>query len=127
MGLQIGRLLRLAPVLVLAACASGGAEQAEPATTPGNIVSELAIVEVMHNDPRVTSTATVIIEPQAGVRATLGLVEPGQTKQFTYDARAGNYRLVVPGVKNSEYFRLSNREIATWDMQQNRVRPRNKD
>jgi hypothetical protein len=116
----------LVPVVALMACASGGAEQAEPANTPGGLVTDLAIIEVMHNDPRVTSTATVLIEPQTGVRSTLGVVEPGQTRQFAFNAPAGNYQLIVPGVKNSESFRVSNREIATWDMQLNRVRVRNK-
>jgi hypothetical protein len=127
MALRMVRLSRLIPALLLAACASGGTEEAEPAATPGNLVTDLAIIEIMHNDPRVTSTATVLIEPQAGgVRATLGVVEPGQTRQFAFNAPAGNYQLIVPGVKNSESFRVSNREIATWDMQLNRVRVRNK-
>ena len=124
---QIGRkLAALLGVLVLAACASGGTEEAEPAGGAGNLATDLAIIEILHNDPRVTSTATILIEPQSGVRATLGAVEPGQTRQFAYNAPAGNYQLIVPGVKNSESFRVSNREIATWDMQLNRVRVRNK-
>ena len=127
MGLNIGRRVwKLVPALLLVACASGGTEEAEPAGTPGNLVTDLAIIEIMHNDPRVTSTATVLIEPQTGVRSTLGVVEPGQTRQFQFNATPGNHQLIVPGVKNSESFRVSNREIATWDMQLNRVRVRNK-
>ena len=119
------RFATLIPFLWLAACASSGAEPADWAAASAAAASGLAIVEIVHNDPA-QSAVTVLIEPENGIRATLGIVDPGQTKQFTYNAQPGNYRLIIPGGKTSERFRLSNREIATWDMQTNRVRPRNK-
>ena len=115
----------VAPVFVIAGCAAGG--ETAPATPQAGVASDLAVIEIMHNDPAMTSAATVLIEPAAGVRSTLGVVDPGQTRQFSYNATPGNYRLIIPGGKSSPEFRLSNREIATWDMQLNRVRMRNKD
>ena len=128
MGLKLSNSwLRLAPILVLAACASSSG--GDPGTTPAAATtagSAMSIVEVMHNDPGNATTLTVFITPDAGIRSSLGVIEPGETKQFTYNAATGNYRLSVLGGKTSESFRLSNRERARWDMQTNRVVVMNK-
>jgi hypothetical protein len=132
MGLMASRsCLRLAPMLVLAACAAGGSpgsgDPANPpiaATTAG---SGLAVIEVVHDDPANSSTVTLLITPIAGgVRSSLGSIRAGETKQFTYDAVPGNYRLSAQGGKNSATFRLSNREKVTWRMQTQRVQVTNK-
>jgi hypothetical protein len=68
----------------------------------------------------------ILIVPSAGVQQMLGTVAPGETKQFTYNATPGNYTLRAQGSITSPAFRLSNREIATWNMQNNKVTPRNK-
>ncbi len=117
--------LRLVPCLIAAACASssGGSQDPVPAATGG---ADLAVIEIQHNLPGNSSTLTILIEPQAGVRAMLGVVEPGQTKRFTYNAVPGNYTLLAQGSSNSPSFRLSNRDVATWNMQTNRVLARNK-
>lgn len=118
--------LQVLTVLLAAACASGGG--ASEATTPEpGTATDLAIVEVQHNTMDSSSTLTILIEPRSGgIRTSLGTVEPGQTKRFTYNAIPGDYRIIAQGFKNSPYFRLSNREIATWNMQTDRVVPRNK-
>jgi hypothetical protein len=118
-------------LLTVAACASssGGAstETAPPAGERAAVDQPgLAIVEVTHNLASNSSTLTILIEPQAGIRASLGTIEPGETKRFTYNAPPGNYKLVVQGGISSQSFRLSNNEIATWNMQMNRVTPRAK-
>ena len=129
MGLKLSRSwLRFAPILVVAACASssGGETETTPAaaTTAG---SAQAVIEVMHNDMNNASAVTIMITPAAGIRSSLGIVEPGQTKRFNYDAPPGNYRLSIQGTnKESQSFRLSNREVARWDMQTNRVQVFNK-
>ena len=129
MGFTLSRSwLRLAPILVVAACASssGGETETTPAAAT-TAASALAVIEVMHNDMGNASTVTIMITPAAGIRSSLGVVEPGQTKRFNYDAPAGNYRLSVQGTnKESQSFRLSNREVARWDMQTNRVQVFNK-
>jgi hypothetical protein len=129
MGLTLSRSwLRFAPILVVAACASssGGETETTPAaaTTAG---SALAVIEVMHNNMSNSGTLTIMVTPAAGIVSSLGVIDPGQTKRFNYDAPAGNYRLSVQGTNiQSNSFRLSNREIARWDMQTNRVTVFNK-
>ncbi|MGH8435195.1 MAG: hypothetical protein ACRERX_12115 [Pseudomonas sp.] len=86
----------------------------------------LAVIEIQHNLANTASALTILIEPQTGIRASLGVVEPGETKRFTYNATPGNYKLIAQGSISSQSFRLSNREVATWNMQTNRVQPRNK-
>src|SRR5262245_9729399 len=114
-------------LLTVAACASsGGGTQTAPAERAATDEPGLAIIEVQHNLANNSSTLTILIEPQAGIRASLGTVSPGETKRFTYNATPGNYTLVAQGSITSQSFRLSNREIATWNMQTNRVLPRNK-
>jgi len=136
MARRLGSIARLAPVLLVAACASGsggGTSEATPQTATG-VDTGLAAIEVVHNWASNSSVLTIMIEPQSGgVRRSLGQIEPGQTRTFSYDALPGNYRLMVQGVNCggstpgcSPTFRLSNREIARWDMQLNRVTPRNK-
>jgi len=116
--------LQILTVLFAAACASGGAETGTPEPAAAG---DLAIVEVQHNTMESSSTLTILIEPRAGgIRTSLGTIDPGQTKRFNYNAIPGDYRIIAQGFKNSPYFRLSNREIATWNMQTDRVVPRNK-
>jgi hypothetical protein len=115
-------------LLTVAACASsgGGTTQTPPAERAAVDQPGLAIVEVTHNLTNNSSTLTILIEPQAGIRASLGTVEPGETKRFTYNATPGNYTLVAQGSITSQSFRLSNTEMATWNMQTNRVMARKK-
>src|SRR5262245_6051833 len=109
------------------ASGSGGATTGTPSAERAAVDEPgLAIIEVQHNLTDNSSTLTILIEPQAGIRASLGTVSPGETKRFTYNATPGNYKLIAQGSITSQSFRLSNREIATWNMQTNRVLPRNK-
>ena len=120
---------RLVPGLVVAACASsGGSQETAPATPEAAAAGpELAVIEVQNNVPA-GSTMTIMIEPQAGgVRAVLGTVEPGQNRRFSYNASPGSYTLIAQGAdRSSPSFRLSNKDMATWDMQTNRVMARAK-
>jgi hypothetical protein len=118
------------PCLLLAACASSSSTSDTTTTTPeAGVATGNAIVEVQHNRVDNSSALTILIEPEAGgVRANLGVVEPGDTKQFNYNALPGNYRLEAqtsPAIR-SPSFRLSNREKASWNMQLNRVTVVNK-
>jgi len=128
MGLKLSRSwLRFAPILLVAACASGTG--GDPDTVPAAATdagSALAVIEVLHNNPGNASSLTVFITPDAGIRSSLGVIEPGQTKRFNYNAPVGNYTLSVQGGRATERFRLSNREVARWDMQTNRVTVFNK-
>lgn len=115
--------LAVASLLLLTGCASGSATTEDPSAAVG---TDLAVVEVQHNLPGTASALTILIEPQAGIRMSLGVVDAGETRRFTYDAVPGNYRLIAQGSINSNQFRLSNREMATWNMQLNNVIVRNK-
>ena len=121
--------LSLAFAFGIAACASSS-ESATPASTPAGsaVADENAVVVVDHNRMDNASALVILIEPQGGgVRSSLGVVDPGSTKRFSYKAPApGNYRLIAQGSITSPQFRLSNREIATWNMQTNRVTVVNK-
>ena len=116
---------KLAALLVVtsAACAAPAADQ-PTAETPAP--AGVARVSVMHNLPG-ESAVRVFIVPDVGAQALLGVVEGNTTGNFTYTVQQpGGFRLRAQRTTGgndmiSQAFRLTNADVATWNMQLNNV------
>ena len=119
------------PLLLVAllGCASGGASteaastQAATGTTAATAATD-ATISIDNNRPS-GSDVTVFIVPEAGgIRASLGSVQANAMGTFRYVATPGYYVLEASagtGTTRSNRFRLSNGQVATWNMSTNNV------
>ena len=75
-------------------------------------------------------TATIYIEPAAGVRTTLGTVDPGSTRTFTYRIEAQNRQVKLIALNaagqtmESERITVPRGAGLSWDLQINSLRVR---
>lgn len=111
-----------------AATGSSGAAagEATPATVD-QATENMIRVEVRQN--RLDGGAmTVYVEPAAGVRTTLGVIDPGETKTFTYNAAGANRNLKLSALDatgrttTSTAITVPRGAGVTWDIQVNAVR-----
>jgi hypothetical protein len=112
--------------LVLIGCAGGGGAVGSELGTasPGPTSSSSATIRIDNNRP-VGSDVTVFVVPEAGgIRSSLGTVQANSSAAFSYVAQPGYYVLEAAsgtGTASSPRFRLSNGQIALWNMSTNRV------
>ena len=137
--MSIGRISRHALTALLAilttACAtspaatgsSGAAAGEATPTTVDQATESMIRVEVRQN--RLDGGAmTVYVEPAAGVRTTLGVIDPGETKTFTYNAAGANRNLKLSALDatgrttTSTAITVPRGAGLTWDIQVNAVR-----
>lgn len=106
-------------IAAAAGCASGGAGGADQTGAQAGIS-----ISVQNNNPG-SSTITVSVVPEVGVRRTLGQVPAGQTRAFAYDGIPGQYRLIalsdVGGELRSELFRIFANSTVRWNLATNNV------
>ncbi len=138
MSMSIQRFSRAAFAVLLASLAAGCATSPAATNSGGGAaggtppVSDAAAentirVEVRQNDLN-AGTTTVYIEPAAGVRTALGILDPGQTRTFSFNAANANRNvkliaLNAAGVtKTSESITVPRGAGLTWDLQINSVR-----
>ena len=137
--MSIGRISSHAMIALLAvltaACAtspaatgSTGAAAGDAASATADPAAENTIrVEVRQN--RLDGGAmTVYIEPSAGVRTTLGMIDPGETKTFTYNAAGANRNVKLSALDatgrttTSTAITVPRGAGLTWDIQVNALR-----
>ncbi|MGH7460416.1 MAG: hypothetical protein ACREMA_05230 [Longimicrobiales bacterium] len=116
-------------VVALLGCASGGgsteaASQTTPTADPSTPAAANATIRIDNNRPSGSDVTVFIIPEAGGIRASLGSVQSNATGTFTYVATPGYYMLEASsgsGSNRSERFRLSNGQVATWNMSTNNV------
>jgi hypothetical protein len=110
-------------LITLAGCASGSGSS-EPSSTPSVTPGGTAQIVVENMGVNANSFAILIEPSSGGVRKNLGTIDPNETKTFSYDAPAVNYKLIAQGAggeTRSNEFRLSNTQKAVWTLATNRV------
>lgn len=123
--------LRLFPVVLLIAlggCAPGAAADPVPAATPGAAaaVAEGSKVVRVQNNLIPPTSLTIYAVPQTGVRQMLGVLQPSETRSFTFEpAAVGQYRLVAQATAGSEIasreFTFAGTSGVVWDMNSNMI------
>lgn len=118
---MVGRLLL--PVvlpLTLVACASGGGPSGEARS---DIPPDAFMITVENNVPNL-GNITVLLVPEAGVRAQLGQVAAGESESFVRNEPPGRFRLIArtpAGEQTSQQFQVYRGSEARWSLQTNRV------
>lgn len=117
--------------LLLAGCGGGAGMQPAAGMDPGAAVApagDQVAVRVQNNTISPTSV-TVYAVPETGVRQMLGLLNPSETKTFTFDptAATSQYRLVAEATGGAELvsreFSFAGTTGVVWDMSLNSVTP----
>jgi hypothetical protein len=114
--------IRLAAVLALAACASGGSPAAQSGTAPATTSNETTII-VRNESPGATDI-TLFVEPVGGVRQSLGRIEAAQSGTFRFTGAPGTYQLIIQtptGSRTSDSFTIRPGTTVTWDLTTGRL------
>ena len=130
---SIGSALILAMVTVACATSSSATPSgnAGPAGVPATDQASDNVVPVsVTNNKLGGGTTTIYIEPSAGVRATLGTMDAGSTRTFSYriDGQSRQVRLYAIDAQGqtvmSEMITIPRGAGLSWDLQINSVRVR---
>lgn len=122
-------VLRLLVVLVLVGCGGGAATQAGAEAGAAVAPAEGEVVVRVQNNVIPPTSLTVWAVPETGVRRMLGVMQPSETKTFTFEPSLPNtqYRLVAQATAGSELvsreFTFAGVSGVTWDMSLNVINP----
>ena len=123
----------LALTLVLGvgcATAPAAGSSSEPSASTSAPASDSTMSVSVTNNRVDGGAATIYVEPAAGVRTALGVVDPGSTKTFSYRVEAQNRQVKLIALNaagqsmQSEQITVPRGAGRTWDLQINSVRVR---
>lgn len=117
------RVIRNAFACVVLTVAAVGCASAPPAADDSGAPADANVI-VVENQLTSFSDVVVYIEPQSGVRASLGRVESGTTGTFTYNG-LGAFTLIAQPTTGStitsERFSMQAPSRARWVLNSNRL------
>ncbi|MGH7471543.1 MAG: hypothetical protein ACRENP_26625 [Longimicrobiales bacterium] len=102
-------------------CASSGGSSTtgETAATPPATTATNATIRIDNNRPTGSDVTVFIVPESGGIRSSLGTVQANSMAAFTYSAQSGYYTLEATsgtGNTQSRRFRLTNGQVASWNM-----------
>ena len=125
----VGLALTLALGIGCATTPAASSSTEASASTSAPASDSTMNVSVVHNRAD-GGTTTIYIEPAAGVRTTLGTIDAGSTRTFTYRIQGQNRQVKLIALNalgqtlQSEQITVPRGAGLTWDLQINSVRVR---